>query len=128
MNKLYSKLCTIESTYYNDFFGIDGPLALWINDYIIKYNTQEHAIFRFLEAYTKLVNQKQSVNHQLMQIFAYYNRQIKPTNIIYEYHAIPKNQVKYEIGKYVIGEIVIVAKESKVRYVVNETKIIKIIK
>ena len=125
MNKLYSKLNSIESTYYNSFFGIDGPLELWINDYIIKYNTQEHVIFKFLETYTKLINQKKSINYQLMQIFAYYNKQTKPTNMIYEYHLIPRNQIKYKIGEYVIGEVIVVAKESKAEYVVNETRVLK---
>ena len=126
MNKLCTSFSSIQSTYYRNFFGIDGPLELWLNDYILKYSdNKEHKIFKFLEIYTQLVNQSKSVNCRLMNIFQYYNAQIRPTNMMYEYQLIPKNQIRYEVGRYLIGEVVVIQKQSKMHYTLNQDQILR---
>lgn len=105
MIKLSSKIKNILSPYYEEFFGIDGPIALWLNDYIIKYgNNAPNNLFNFLESYINLVNNSTLCNTNIQHLFQYYHKKIHSTKYYYELKLISKNQIIYEVGRYYIGE------------------------
>lgn len=107
--KLTTGIQKILSPYYQNFFGIDGPISSWLNDYIIKYGHNcSNNVFDFLESYVSLVNNSKLCDTNIQKLFQYNYRKISNTKWHYELQLIPKNEVIYEVGKYYLGECITV--------------------
>lgn len=105
MSKLSISKSKLNSPYYSEFFGIDGPLSLWLNDYVLKYgNNNNNVIFEILNDCLLQINNNKSVNKKLYYLFNFYNNKLKRKYIKYKYVNIPKENVVFKVGQYIIGE------------------------